>query len=175
MSDGQRMQMQQDGIDPEEYDLQAYHDGELTGLARWRFERRLARSPELRRELAMLARMGDWVRESEPVEAPDLWDQIALRLPAEEARQAEAEAGRSRGGWWTPLLSPMRAAAAAAVAAVALAFGLMSGDTPHEAAVLWLDGGGHSVMVLEDSEEATIIWMLDTLPAEASLGGGGVV
>ena len=33
-------------------ELHAYHDGELRGFARWRFERRLFRSAELRRELA---------------------------------------------------------------------------------------------------------------------------
>ena len=45
--------------------LHAYHDGELRGFARWRFERRLARSPELRRELEALALMRELVREGE--------------------------------------------------------------------------------------------------------------
>ena len=39
--------------------LHAYHDGELSGFARWRFERRLRRSPELQRELAALTRIGE--------------------------------------------------------------------------------------------------------------------
>ena len=36
----------------EENALHAYHDGELHGFARWRFERRLAGSPQLQSELA---------------------------------------------------------------------------------------------------------------------------
>jgi anti-sigma factor RsiW len=39
--------------------LHAYYDGELGPLARWLFERRLARSAELRSELAALESVGD--------------------------------------------------------------------------------------------------------------------
>ncbi|MGH7338573.1 MAG: hypothetical protein ACREI7_13410, partial [Myxococcota bacterium] len=54
--------------------LNAYRDGELSGFARWRFERRLRRSPELQRELAALVRVGDWVRASQAdVGGADVW------------------------------------------------------------------------------------------------------
>ncbi len=77
-------------------ELWAYHDGELRGLARWRFERRLRRDAALRSELAAMARLGDLVRESEAgAPEPDLWDRIRLRLPAVDARRAEAAAPRS--------------------------------------------------------------------------------
>ena len=78
--------------------LQAYHDGELRGLRRWRFERRLSRSPELRAELEALKQLGVWTRECDP-ERPsaDLWDRIALRLPALDA-QRSARVVRARVG-----------------------------------------------------------------------------
>src|SRR5262249_33577059 len=56
------------------YLLNAYCDGELSRFARWRFELRLRRSPELQRELAALSRVGEWVRQGHE-ESPraDLW------------------------------------------------------------------------------------------------------
>ena len=42
--------------------LCAYHDGELGGVARWLFERRLRRSPELQQELEELDQIGKLVR-----------------------------------------------------------------------------------------------------------------
>ena len=39
--------------------LHAYHDGELSGFARWRFERELSRSPVLQRELELINRSLD--------------------------------------------------------------------------------------------------------------------
>ena len=38
----------------DERDLQAWYDGEIGPLARWRFARRLARSEELQRDLRRL-------------------------------------------------------------------------------------------------------------------------
>ena len=71
--------------------LHAYHDGELRGFARWRFERRLARSPELQRELREIAELGALLRErASEAPGPELWDRIALRLPAADARRAAA-------------------------------------------------------------------------------------
>ncbi len=60
----------------DEATLHAYHDGELGVWARWRFERRLERFPELRQELAALAALGDLVRGSE----------AALAAPRSEVR-----------------------------------------------------------------------------------------
>ena len=161
--------------------LHAYHDGELGRLARWRFERRLRRSPELRRELAALARVGELVRaHEERAPTTDLWDRIEQRLPAVEARKAagevEAEAGRGwLHSWWQP------AGALAAAAAVALAVYVGFGPAPGvpEApggTVRWVDSGGRSVLVLDDDEaDVTIIWLLDDAVEGAAEGGSGEV
>ena len=110
--------------DPSE-ELSAYHDGELRGLARWRLERRLRRDPSLRRELELLARVGSALRDEAEAgaSAADLWDRIAMRLPAAEARRAEA-LGRSRWrrrAWWVG--GPL-GAVAAGLAALAIYSGL---------------------------------------------------
>lgn len=63
--------------------LEAYHDGELRGLARLRLERHLARSPELRLELEALRALRARLRErDEGGPAPDLWPGIEARLAA---------------------------------------------------------------------------------------------
>jgi anti-sigma-K factor RskA len=159
------------GASRDERALLAYHDGELRGWGRWRFERRLARSPELRRELAVLARLGELVRESEAqAPAPDLWEAIEQRLPAADARRAEAErAGGGLGAWLGSRLRPLGAVAAAAAAA-ALAFVLLSGDNPTGGVVRWMDSGGKSVMVLEGGEGVTIIWVLGEFSQPLSEG-----
>ena len=147
--------------------LHAYHDGELRGLARWRFERRLRRSAELRRELAGLERVAGWVRLGEDASAgPDLWDAIAQRLPAADARRREAEAAPAAPGWrWAPL----GAVAAAAVAILAI-YTALEPAPGVPGTVLWMDSGDHSILVLDDAE-ATIIWMLDDAAAGAARGG----
>ena len=153
-------------------DLHAYHDGELRGLARWRFERRLARSPELRRRLDALAGLGFWVRETEGAAAgPELWDRISQRLPAIDARREEA--GQEAGAAWG-WLRPVGALAAAAVVAVAFYLGTFEAAAPHVGVVRWMDSGGRSVMVLEEDAErqVTIIWMLDEAVEGAAQGGG---
>jgi anti-sigma-K factor RskA len=160
------------GASRDETALHAYHDGELTRWGRWRFERRLARSPELRRELEALARVRELVRASEAREpTPDLWGGIERRLPSADARRAEAESARGGLGAW--LGSPLRSlgAAAAAAAAAALAFVLLSSDNPTAGVVRWMDSGGRNVMVLEGDEEVTIIWVIG-LEAGPSSGGG---
>jgi anti-sigma factor RsiW len=84
-------------IGREQRDLNAYHDGELSGLRRWVFERRLSRSPRLRAELEELKRVTRWVQGLGPQPpSVDVWDDIAFRLPAidaqsEEQRQRRAE------------------------------------------------------------------------------------
>ena len=142
-----------------ELELQAYHDGELSLLARWHLERRLRRSPELRRELAALARAGDWVRagHAEAV-GPDVWDAVALRLPAADARRRET-AQRSRGVGW---LAWPGAAAATAGLVVAFALGWFETEAPATGGVVrWLDSGGRDVMVLEGAPDTTIVWVID--------------
>ncbi len=153
--------------------LQAYHDGELRGLARWRFERRARRSPVLRRELEVLVRLGDRVRESEVRgPGPDLWDRIEQRLPVLDARRAEAEqrVGRLAPGSW---LRPMRAVAVAAAVALLLFLVVPDAPVPQGGVVRWIDAGGRSVMLLEDDGESgvTIIWVLEGAAEGASKGG----
>jgi len=153
-------------------DLQhAYHDGELSGFARWRFARRLRRSAALRRELEALNRVGEWVRDSH-VEAPgpDLWDAIALRLPAADARRAEiaSRAGPHGFGWlaWSGVV-------ATAVLAVVFALDRLEPEVPRaDGVVRWLDSGGRDVMVLEAGSDTTIIWVFDAPRKGARRGGG---
>ena len=160
-------------------ELHAYHDGELRGLARWRFERRLRREPELRRQLDGLAGLGRLLRATEgEAGAPELWDRIAQRLPAIDAQREEASrpaSSEAAGGWgW---LRPAGALAAAAVVAVAVYFGAVEAPGPHGGVVRWVDSGGRPVMVLEEDAESdvTIIWMLDDAVEGAARGGGGEV
>jgi anti-sigma-K factor RskA len=155
--------------------LHAYHDGELRGLARWRFERRLARSPGLQQELRGLAELGEMLRErAAEAPGPELWDRIALRLPAEDARREAAETERGAAGsfgWWRPLGA---AAAALAVAALAAQQWLTAPALPQAGVVRWMDSRGRSVMVLEEDaqNEVTIIWLLDGGPAGEAAGDG---
>jgi anti-sigma factor RsiW len=138
--------------------LHAYHDGELAGFARWRFEWRLRRSPALQRELAELSRIGAWVRESHGESAgPDLWDVIALRLPAADARRAERNAAARPGLGW--LAWP--GAVASAVAVAVFAFQWFSPPTPSRIGVVrWVDSGPRDVMVLRPAADTTIVWVI---------------
>ena len=140
--------------------LNAYRDGELSRFARWRFERQLRRSPELQRELAALSRVGDWVRASE-ADAPgaDLWDAIALRLPAIDARRAESGAAPRPGLGW---LAWPGAFASVAIATV-FAYQWLSAPTPTPSrigVVRWVDSGPRDVMVLEAAPDTTIVWVI---------------
>jgi anti-sigma factor RsiW len=156
----------------DEATLQAYYDGELGAWARWRFERRLERFPELRRELAALAALGDLVRESEAVvAAPDLWEEIARRLPAIDAERAEAEWAGRRPGLLEQYLKPVAALVAAGAVAVALAFVLLTGETVPGGVVHWVDGGDRNVMVLDGEGDVTVIWVFDPVSEGASRGG----
>ncbi len=158
-------------VERDERVLHAYHDGELRGLVRWRFERRLARSPELRHELQSLVRLRVLALEVEPdAETPDLWEEIARRLPALDAHRVEGGL-RSREPAWAWLWRPMGAAAAAAATA-ALVFALWSSDNAHAGVVRWLDSGGRSVIVLEDDADVTIIWVLGDSLDGPERGGG---
>ena len=101
----------------EEEALHAYHDGELGPWARRRMQRRLDRSPELRRELVELEAMSTLVRESAPeVAVPDLWSGIERGLAVADAeRRVAAEASGARGGALEWLFRPAAAMLAAAM------------------------------------------------------------
>jgi anti-sigma factor RsiW len=158
--------------------LHAYHDGELSGLRRWRFERRLRRDPALRRALSALRNLRDQLQGLEAGAAtPDVWDAVALRLPAADARRAESAATRAqRGGrglvWW---LAPLGAAATVAVVLVAIYGGFWPEPSQTGGVVRWIDSGGRSVMVLDDDPDTTIIWVLDGAVEGAATGGGSDV
>jgi anti-sigma factor RsiW len=153
--------------------LDAYYDGELSRFARWRMEREIRRSPALRRELEELSRLGAWMRESqaEPP-SPDLWDEIALRLPAVEARRAEtARSARRYGFLW---LAWPGAAVATALVVVGFAFDWFAPTAPaSEGVVRWLDTGGRDVIVLEEGPDTTIVWVFGAPRKSAREGGGG--
>ena len=160
-----------ESMSADELRLHAYHDGELGPLARWRFERRLARSPDLREELAAIATLGEWAREldAEQGPAPDLWDGIALRLPAEDARRVDGDRSLVGLAAW---IRPASAALATAAVGIAVAIGLLTRDTAPVGVVRWLDSGSRSVMVLEEDADTTIIWLLDdAAPGDMSRGG----
>jgi len=167
-------------------DLYAYHDGELGGLRRWLFERRLERSSALRSELEALERLTRCVRASEPPPpSVDVWDEIALRLPAINAQSDSQPRTRDRRwqrrverwGWrdldWLATYSrPLAAVAVSVALALALFLGIMEGGGAPAAPgmIRWLDTGGRSVMVLEDQGDATIVWLLDAPEDRASDG-----
>ena len=155
----------------DEATLQAYHDRELGFWARRRMERRLARSRELRQELAALAALGDLVRESEPaVAAPDLWQGVARGLAAIDAERAEAGWARHRMGLPGRYRGALGALAVAAAAA-ALAIVVLTGETAPGGIVHWVDGGDRSVLVLEGGGDATVIWVFDPVSERVSRGG----
>lgn len=158
----------------EERNLHAYHDDQLGPVARWWWRSRIARSAALREQLEQIAEVGNWVREADSQQTPDLWDRIALRLPEIDAALAETTAdepgllpeslGRTPE-WlarWTGL-RPILAATATAVVAVAIALGTIGdGSGQRPGAVRWLDTGGRSVIVLDNPDDATIVWLLDS-------------
>ena len=155
--------------------LQAYYDGELHGLARWRMQRRLARDPGTRQELVALEETGRLLREAEAGgAAPDLWEAIRLRLPALDAQRAEAgEApGPARSRLWA--LSPWVGACVAA-AALALAISVEWGDASAPGSVRWIDSRGNPLMVLQDDRQATIIWVIEAEPGDLSWRPGRVL
>ena len=155
--------------------LHAYYDGELHGLARWRFERRLARDPAVRQELLALEETGRLLREVESEQAaPDLWEAIRLRLPALDARRAEPEEapGVARSRLWA--LSPWVGVGVAA-AVLALAIGVEWGDASVAGSVRWIDSRGDPLMVLQDDSQATIIWVIEGETGDLSGRAGRVV
>ena len=156
----------------EERALHAYYDGELRGLGRWRFERLLSRSPELRAELEALRQLGDWTRECQ-AERPtaELWERIAMRLPALDAQRAEPAQPTARG-FAAASARPLTALALTGALALALYLVIIPDDsTPAPGVISWLDTGGRGVMVLEEEGDATIVWLLDPPSEGASVRG----
>ena len=154
------------GRDRLEARLQAYHDGELSWLGRWRLERLLARDAGLREELDGLGRLGVLLQEVDAeLPTPDLWESVRMRLPAMDARRTQTErAGHlGRGPRW------VGAGLAAVAAALALVVGLnLAPSDSAPASVRWLDSRGNPVLVLQDDRDATIIWLLEPNPDNAS-------
>jgi anti-sigma-K factor RskA len=144
--------------------LHAYYDGELSRFARWRVKRRIARDPDARREFERWSRIGALLRESEAeAPAPDLWAGIEGRLRAVDATLEVPESVRRP--WFASAAGLLRPAAAVAVVAgvaVAAALFFTSGPPPHPSVVRWLDTMGQPVMVLEQEDDATIIWLMDS-------------
>lgn len=161
----------------DELRLHAYHDGELSGFARWRFERTLRRSPVLQRELESLRSVRQLLHEQDAGTGEvDLWDRIALGLPAADAQRregSEQDAGvfPARGAaWW---LKPIGAVAATAAVAAFFMVPTPAPITPASGSVVrWIDSGERGVLVLEDDPNSTIIWVMDDAVDGASMGGG---
>lgn len=154
--------------------LHAYHDGELSGVRRWRFERRLRREPALRRALSGLRSLREQLQALEAgAPTPDVWEVVARRLPAADARRAEAAtraqtAGRGLGWWMAPLGA---AVATAAVVLMVVYGGFWPKPQVTGGVVRWIDSGDRSVMVLDDDPDTTIIWVLDGAVEGATRGG----
>ncbi|HIG70522.1 MAG TPA: hypothetical protein EYG46_16310 [Myxococcales bacterium] len=197
-------------------ELMAYYDGELTWWRRWRFERRLRSSADLRQDLAELENLSTWVREiesdvhsgQEPTETPDLWSEIgpalsqidrevastsASSLGADievdievdiEANETGERGGFSSGWNWGSL------AATGAVAMMLFAVlvdvdplaidaptldSLDNGQTIAEHSTVgfesasdrgslrYLQTNGVSYVVSQDSDDVTIIWLMDDM------------
>jgi len=189
-------------------ELMAYYDGELTWWRRWRFERRLRSSADLRQDLAELENLSTWVREiesdvhsgQEPTETPDLWSEIgpalsqidrevastsASSLGADIEANETGERGGFSSGWnWGSL------AAAGAVAMMLFAVlvdidplaidaptldSLDNGQTIAEHSTVefesasdrgslrYLQTNGVSYVVSQDSDDVTIIWLMDDM------------
>jgi hypothetical protein len=146
----------------EERNLHAYHDDQLGVVTRWWWRRRIARSPRLSEQLDQLVEVGDWVREADSPPTLDLWDAIALRLPAIDAARADAPTDPSGLLRWAGFRPVMAAAATAAVAVVVALVTVGGGSGQQAGAVRWLDTGGRSVIVLDNPEAATIVWLLES-------------
>jgi len=171
-------------------ELEAYYDGELRGLARWRMERRLRGSPSLRAELEQLRALGEEVREQQRAAASpgrprpaDLWGALEGSLTAIDAQVAAEQGGstsrrpaRPSPGFFQALRRP---AALGALAASALALLIVLRSSPVEGPasevteapssavvgggnVRFLDTAGAPVLVLDQADDVTVIWLVDS-------------
>ncbi len=143
-----------------ERDLDLYYDGELRGFRKWRFERLLRRNPGLQRDLETRGQLGALLRDAAPEpEAPDLWAGIAAEIAATSRAEAAAEPSS-----WLPWLQPLRLGPVLVGAAAALFLMVPASEDPvvqAQGVVRSIVSKGKPVVVLDDSEEATIIWFMD--------------
>ena len=193
-------------------ELMAYYDGELTWWRRWRFERRLRSSADLRQDLAELENLSTWVREiesdvhsgQEPTVTPDLWSEIgpalsqidrevastsASSLGADFEAGLEANETGERGGFssgwnWGSLAAT--GAVAMMLFAVLVDVDLLAIDAPildsldngqtiaehstvgfesasDRGSLRYLQTNGVSYVVSQDSDDVTIIWLMDDM------------
>jgi anti-sigma factor RsiW len=155
--------------------LHGYRDEELRGWHRWRVERHLAGCPACVRELEQIDRIGGWIRETAPARmGPDLWQQIAARLPA----PAAPIAAKPRSSWLGAWLAPARWAPVVAAGAMATFIWILwPGAAPIATAgvVRSIYSNDMPVVVLEGEGDTTIIWLMDdpVEPGEHHKKGGG--
>jgi anti-sigma factor RsiW len=162
--------------------LEALHDGELAGFARWRVARHVAACTQCRTELDELQEVARLVREGERESTPpvDLWASIAARLPALDAelgrRATSAAPQRSARTGWRTWVGPFPVGVGGlAAASVAVVLWLRAPDVlVADNVVEELDAMGNPVAVLPSDDKSTIIWVLDPKPvasAKESRGG----
>ncbi len=162
--------------------LHAYHDGELSGFARWRFERALRRSAVLQRELAELEKLSAWMQEVEQEvgseSAPDLWSEIGpalSRVDAEVGAPRGLGKSRARDAWSWGSLIASGAVATAVLLLLVLDNGsgipedpvVTSAEATTRGSLRYLKTEGVSYVVSQESDDVTIIWLMD-----GSAGGG---
>ncbi len=122
----------------------------------------------------MLREIGDAARAVEVgIASPPLWDALAGRLRAVDA---EIEVARDRTpGRASALLAgwrPLGAAALAAASALALVLALRAsapaapGESVGVGSLRFLDTGGVPVILMQESEDVTIIWLMDAASDE---------
>ena len=159
-----------------ERELDLYYDGELGRIRRLRVERQLRRYPGLRRDLAARETVGALLRKGAEAEAvPDFWGQIAAQIPPREPMgrlRAPRRRGRGKGKGnrrraprrRTPMGALRRGARtwATAAALLPLLF-VLPGDVPLEGRgiVRSLYAAGRQVIVVDEPDEATIIWLVE--------------
>jgi hypothetical protein len=169
--------------------LDLYHDGELRGLRRWRFERLLRRNPGLRRELAVRGELGALLREASAATGePDLWANIASQIADRPRSGGAVKAARTPRsaptsgafwGWLSPLrigpvIAGVATAAALYLAPVAPTTEPVARAAAHHGVVRSIQSRGRPVVVLEGSDEATIIWLMDREGEAEEEQGDGV-
>jgi len=153
--------------------LDAYHDGELGRLRRWNVRRHVEGCPDCRDELAALAGIGAWVRDSlEDAPTPDLWSDIHWRLPRRPSAPAGSRveprrvpAGRSTFG--IPTLGVGVVGAALALLVLVGPPAELFGSAARTV-VRSLNTHGRPVMVLDGPGDATIIWLMDEEGAQSA-------